>query len=942
MNKESARLAIAELVAEFKDYRAKNKIRNETEVSDKFVRPLFRLLGWDAKSDYSLEENVAGKFADIGYYIGGVPAFYVETKDVDKDIYDKNYMSQAINYSYLKGVTWAVLTDFETLMVFNAEVKEKDPKQSKFFELGFEDYTSDMGFEDLWLLSKESFMASPRLIDKRAERYNKKDKKVPVSEGLLAELLDWRRRLFREIRVQATTLWATDTHKVDNAIQKFFDRLIFIRTMEDRKIEESRLLALLRQNASRNKEAQLFPELLKMFRELDEIYNSNLFAEDRLDLLEVHDPILIKEIINGLYKGQKGYVQYDFEAISADVLGAVYEQYLGFKAQYDGEEDTASKNLKRKLQGIYYTPQYVVRYIVQQTLGRLLDDERDPLTLRVLDPACGSGAFLIEAFDVLRRAYIKYYPDMPIAEITNSILAHNLYGVDLDDQAVEVTRLNLSIRGAVSRQKLPNLTHIKHGNSLIADDNIAGENLGFDWAMRFPDVINAGGFDAVIGNPPYVRQETLGASFKGYAKEAYETYAGTADLYVYFVERGYNLLRDEGRMGYILPNKWMRANYGKKLRDYLKDKTESLVDFGDLPVFADATTYPCIINLHKGTNDDSVTTAIVQDLDFGDLDNYLQDKTFTVKRQSLAKAGWALVSEDEQALLDKLREKGMPLGEYVDKQIYYGIKTGLNEAFVIDDKTRDYLIGQDAKSAELIKPYLAGRDVKRYKTPESTKFLIFTRRGVRISDYPAIEEYLCKFKERLMPKPKGHKGKWGGRKAGKYQWYEIQDTVAYYEEFEKPKIIIPTIVTESEASIDWNVDNSIKNYFYSNDKTTIIGSDSYYLLAVLNSQTGNYFLQSISATRAGGYFEYKPMYLKKLPIPKLDLTQPDEKAQHDAIVAKVERMLKKQAEHQQLQTELDERRHEVAEEITRLDKEIDTLVYTLYDLTEDEIAIIEG
>ncbi|MEL6526847.1 MAG: N-6 DNA methylase, partial [Chloroflexota bacterium] len=403
--------------------------------------------------------------------------------------------------------------------------------------------------------------------------------------------------------------------------------------------------------------------------------------------------------------------------------------FLGFKAQYPGEEDTSDKNLKRKLQGIYYTPQYVVRYIVQQTLGRLLSEGRDVMSLRVLDPACGSGAFLIEAFDVLRRAYTTQYPEMPIAEVTHNILTKNLYGVDLDDQAVEVTRLNLSLRGAMTKGLLPTLVNIKHGNSLIADDDIAGEQLGFDWAIRFPDVIEAGGFDAVIGNPPYVRQETLGAQFKDYAKERYETYAGTADLYVYFIERGFSLLRDGGRMGYIVPNKWMRANYGKNIRVYLKDKIEELVDFGDLPVFAEATTYPCIIELSKDATDKQVTAATIKDLDFGDLGNHLQGNTYEVARDSLKKGGWALVSQAEQELLEKVKNNNISLKDFIENKIYLGIKTGLNTAFVIDEKLRRHLVEADAKNADLIKPYLAGRDVKRYQVPSSGKYLILIPNG---------------------------------------------------------------------------------------------------------------------------------------------------------------------------------------------------------------------
>jgi type I restriction-modification system DNA methylase subunit len=592
LGKEEARQEIASLVEKFKRD-PKRHAHNEDETRHFYILPLFQALGWDTKSpaEFSAEEQISRGFVDFGFYLNGVPQFYLETKSARQKLDKPENMKQSINYSFLKGVTWAVLSDFEQLMVFNADWEEKDPQRARFLDLNFEHYANG-DFDKLWLLSKEAMLS--REIDKTAESFGKKAKKEPVTVSLFNDLTEWRRRLFNEIRLQRANLWAEDSRAVDNAVQKFFDRLIFIRTVEDRGIEEKRLVPLLRQA---KKQDVIFEKLQALFRELDKVYNSNLFADHELDGMKVYDPDLINEIINGLYKPKGKLLEYDFNAITADILGAVYEQYLGFKAiDPDAKQDT-SKSKKRKSQGIYYTPQYVVRYIVQQTLGRLLQEGADPHSLTILDPACGSGSFLIEAFDVLDRWLANKEPDVSAQERRERILKENIFGVDLDEQAIEVTRLNLMLRASFERRKLPYLTNIKHGNSLIESDEIAGKGLGFAWQERFPQVFEKGGFDVVVGNPPYVRQETLGAAFKGYAEEKYQTYAGTADLYVYFMEKGYQVLRENGRMGYIVPNKWLRAGYGQSLREFLKEKIERLIDFGELPVFKEAATFPLIVTL---------------------------------------------------------------------------------------------------------------------------------------------------------------------------------------------------------------------------------------------------------------------------------------------------------------------------------------------------------
>jgi hypothetical protein len=347
MDKDSTRSQIAALVAKFQNDPQRSSY-NEDETRHFFILPLFRALGWDTTNpaDFSAEEQISRGFVDFGFYLNGVPQFYLETKRVTEKLDKVENMRQSINYSFLKGVTWAVLTDFERLMVFNAEWEEKDPRKAVFLDVNFSEYDNGR-FDDLWLLSKAAMQG--REIDKVAERYGKKAKKAPVTVSLFNDLTDWRRRLFNEIRTQGSTLWAQDSRAVDNAVQKFFDRLIFIRTVEDRGVEAARLKPILRQA----KPDAVFNTLLKLFIELDKVYNSNLFAEHDIDRMQVHDPGLITEIVDGLYKQSGNLVQYDFNAITADVLGAVYEQYLGFKAtDPDAKQDT-SKSKKRKSQGIY-------------------------------------------------------------------------------------------------------------------------------------------------------------------------------------------------------------------------------------------------------------------------------------------------------------------------------------------------------------------------------------------------------------------------------------------------------------------------------------------------------------------------------------------------------------------------------------------------------------
>ena len=297
-----------------------------------------------------------------------------------------------------------------------------------------------------------------------------------------------------------------------------------------------------------------------------------------------------------------------------------------------------------------------------------------------------------------------------------------------------------------------------------------------------------GGFDVVIGNPPYVRHEKIKDQkpelLKAYGKNFF---SGTADLYVYFFKRGLDILNKNGILSYICSNKYFRSGYGLNLRQHLLEKTRvrQIIDFGDAPVFT-AIAYPSILVTQNQKPSLSDTMRVLSWNQTDDINNFreiVETQSFAMPQNSLKPDSWRIEQDNVLQLLEKIKAAGTPLGEYVGGRFYYGIKTGFNEAFVVDKATRDDLIKQHASSAEVLKPFLRGRDVKRWKIENPELWLIFTRRGIDIKKYPAIKKHLEQFRTQLEP------GKEGGRKAGSYEWYEIQDNIAYWRDFSTPKIL---------------------------------------------------------------------------------------------------------------------------------------------------------
>ncbi len=748
-------------------------------------------------------------------------------------------------------------------------------------------------------------------------------------------------------------------------------------------------------------------------------YNGGLFHPD-----EILDNVKIDDTLLHTYSERLSH--YDFDSdVDVNILGHIFENSLNeideIKSEIEGTVVDKTKT-KRKKDGVFYTPKYITKYIVDNTVGKLclekkaalkltdedyisdkklqtktkkalldkLGDYRSwLLQLTICDPACGSGAFLNQALEFLIAEH-RYVDELQaklmgdaliLSDIETSILENNIYGVDLNDESVEIAKLSLWLRTAQKGRKLNSLNkNIKCGNSLIDDPEVAGEK-AFSWEKEFPEVFGKGGFDVVIGNPPYVRQE-LFKDIKPFLEQNYKCYNSVADLYTYFIEKGIHLINQFGSFSFILPNKFLKASYGKEIRKVILEnsKLELLFDFDDYPVFPDATTYPLIFILSKkehNFNDYFVYSSINKNLISNDPIDVLKNKSFSIQNNNLSKKGeWNFLDNKTKKLFDKLLLNSLPLEKIVSKKVFLGIKTGKNEAFIIDDDVKSKIVSEDDKSIEIIKKVATGKEVYRYRLVDASKYMLFTKYDINIeTEFPAIFNWLVQFKDDLIKR--GDKGK---------NWWNLRPC-DYYNEIQKPKIVWRSITNECGFYLDTSGNLLLTNNNY------FIASDSPALLAVLNSKVTFIYLSNICTTLQGGFFDFRRDKVLTVPIPKkfeneklaqfalliqelnqnfnsrnerfvsfinsrfekiilsaklhnwTSLTFPDFiKELNKAIkVAKGTLLTKKdEFEWMELFEENKKKTLEIKAEIDRTDKEIDAMVYELYGLTEEEIRIVEG
>ena len=915
MKKPKAKREVARLVSKL-DSLTKREFKKYDEENTKkdFILPLFRALGWaiEDRREVTAEDKVSRRRVDYAFRIEGIPKFFLEAKRLKADLDNPEYAWQAINYAWTKGVTWAVLTDFEGLKVYNAQWKGPSLLYNRFLEIAYTEYLER--FDELWLLSRESFEKG--LLDIEAEKVGKKGRREAVGKELFDDLIVWRQRLYGQLRG-----WKENKRysaaQIDEAVQRILDRFIFIRTAEDRELEERVLLPAVREWRENGRRKELDNALVRIFRQFDEKYDSELFEVGHFCEDLVCDSTTYAWVIEGLYGMRDEVPTYNFDAIDVDVLGGIYEQYLSYR-QGLPEEVEEAKRRRRKKRGIYYTPKFVVEYIVENTVGRLLQERsHDEIRkLRILDPACGSGSFLIEAFDRLDRYHQEARGTAQRSDEKAArddflerlrILRDNIYGVDLDPQAVEIARLNLLLKTLHRRALLPKLEdNIRCGNSLISGMPIElSQYFGADWEAKrpfnweeeFSKIMEEGGFDVVIGNPPYVRNRELDSADKMFFKQKFRSAKGQYDLYQLFFERAIELLKEGGFLGFITSNKYTVTAYGEALRKYILDHCSivEILDVSEIDVFKDAATYPFVIILRKEHRKDvrdatSIKVTKVRD------ERSLTDpgaSRAVLQGQFLSELGFAFniyVPVKQLPLLEKMEKNCFPLGEI--SLIREAIHTGNVRAKV--------LFG--SRINDKCEPVIGGRDCARYGYPEPKMWILYD---------PSV-----------IDRSKGEYGNFPDRKF-----------------FDSPKLVIRDIALRLTATYDK------RKLYCLNTLYSLILTDSLYdlkyVLGVLNSQLMQFYFSRkyVSSHVRGGYLRFKPMFTNQLPIRRIDFENPQDVKMHDDLVAIVERMLDL---HKRLKDAKGEEKKNLERQIARTDRKIDNLVYDLYGITEEERKIMEA
>ena len=524
-------------------------------------------------------------------------------------------------------------------------------------------------------------------------------------------------------------------------------------------------------------------------------YNGGLFAPDAT--------IAALTLPDHICQGFKRLSEYDFASeVSVTVLGHIFEQSIADVEQLQAEArgETLEKKAsgtsgRRKRDGVVYTPDYIARFIVEQTLGThcheifggLLAEHAqkgasandDPIKwksaasekvfwqayrtriaqLRIVDPACGSGVFLVMAFDWLKteltrcNTRLEALGEGALFEVDSEILTNNLFGVDVNEESVEIAKLSLWIKTARHGKVLDSLDdNFRVGDSLIEDSSYAYRNHGFVWKEAFKEVFAEGGFDVVLGNPPYVAMG-LFKDLKSYLAKRFEVVSDRADLYAYFFERGVKLLKPGGRLGYISSNTFFKTGSGEPLRNFLRTKVtlETVVDFGDYQVFEGVTTYPAILTMRAGAPPAGYAFQYwnIAELPAENFAKVFGELAQPFPQASLGSGSWELEPPALRALRDKIKT-GKPTLKDVYGAPLYGIKTGLNEAFVIDTPTKEKLCREDPRSAELLKPFLEGKDLKRWRIDSRGLWIIYVPRNrIKIDNYPAVRSWLLPFKSRL-------------------------------------------------------------------------------------------------------------------------------------------------------------------------------------------------
>lgn len=922
---------------------------NETQLRREFLDPFFEVLGWDVANrrgyaeaykdvihEAAIKVGGATKAPDYCFRIACTRKFFLEAKKPSVDIKgDTHPAYQLRRYAWSAKLPLSILTDFEEFAVYDCRIRPTQADRAAVARIFYINYTE---YINRWdeidsVYSHDSVLKGS--FDKYVESNRKKKGTSEIDSSFLEEIESWRNALARNLALRNANL---SQRELNFAVGRTIDRIIFLRICEDRGVEEyGQLMAL--QNG-RN----VYARLCHLFRRADDRYNSGLFhfkneknrsgPPDEFSFRLTIDDKPLKDIIKNLYYPDSPY---EFSVLSADILGQVYEQFLGkvIRLTRNHRAVVEDKPEIKKAGGIYYTPTYVVDYIIKNTVGQLLKGKslKQVGKLKILDPACGSGSFLIGAYQYLLDWHLEYYirnrPERwakkrlpPIQKgpagdwrLTTTerkrVLLDNIHGVDIDSQAVEVTKLSLALKvleGETEQtltsqirmfreRALPDLgNNIKCGNSLIGPDFYDEQQLTlldeeerfrinvFDWMVEYPAIMKDGGFNAVIGNPPYVLLQNMGLpKVFGYLSDKFKSARYKIDTYQIFIEMAWRIVKDGGTVGYITPNTFLRNKYAQALRSFLlhRCKIESISLF-DYAVFRGADVDTSVIIFTRSGRPSPQHRATIR---------RFASPVAIERMGSVKQADWlnrddlnfdlSLNKKRSTGIIDKIEGHSVFLGEFATA--YFGIQTHSRKEYVSKEP-----IGTSWK------PAIDGANIRRYSLIDPV-------------EYVNVEPTAIK----------------SGGKSSVY---------------EQPRIGVRQIGKRPIATLlpsGWYSLNTVYNVYF----TKKSDFDLHFVLGLMAGNLLGWYWEVRFFDQKRTFPKIKKAPLLSLPIRNLDFSKNVDKSQHDRIVALVKQMLSLNKQLATAQT--DQEMTAIQRQVSATDQRIDRLVYDLYELTEDEIQIVE-
>lgn len=964
-NKEEAYNGIKELVEKF-DYnyeQFQSKDYNETNTREQFINLFFEYLGWDVQNKQQFSRaymevihedkvKVGGKTKspDYSFRLGGKVVFYVEAKKPSRNLKeDSDAAYQIKRYAWSGKLAVSILTNFEEFAIYDCSKKPSSndkASMSRIEYINYEDYLNRFDF------LYDTF-AKENVLRGSLEKYNADTKSKKGTESVDIDFLNSLDDLRTKLASNISKLNSLSLRDLNFAVQHIIDRIIFLRVAEDRGVEN---YGDLREACCGN---NYYKNIVDIFKKSDGKYNSGIFdfSKDKITQNIEVDNKVIKEIINDLYYPKSPY---EFSVISVEIIGNAYEQFLG-KTITIGKNSKAKIELKpevRKAGGVYYTPEYIVDYIVENTVGEKIKGKtpKEIANIKIVDPACGSGSFLIGAYKYLLNYHREYYSKQgkkkflgskedAITEdgelalwVKKQILINNIFGVDIDSNAVEVTKLSLLLKcmenetpasimnnqSLFNERALPSLDeNIKCGNSLIGNDFYSGgDSLNidietqykincFDWEREFSSIFKSGGFDIVISNPPWGSKEVISKTEMPYFEEKFKRKNKNLNIFAIFIDKSVNIVNNKYIIGLLIPKNFIKTSSYQEYRESFINNINCIVDFGKFPGVAQE----CIGLFIDYNNKPNLKRIIFSknEIEFlSDLNklNIIRDKFKVLTLSKLS--GY-------NTIINKMQKNTFLLSEYFT--VFRGIEHGRNGDLIKCPYCNHFFE----------KPGKINKELKITNCKHCKKKI-----KINTNSYKFIHQKKLRNTTPLLI----------GNSIDRYSLKKTK----YYIENNLSGIDYKGLNIIDEKLFFIRISKYLRGY-YDNEKlislnalNVIIPKKSpyslKYLLGILNSKLYTIYADIKVTSGADLTIRFSNEIMNNLPIPKLDFSKKEDKKKHDRLVKLVDNII---AINKKLVGESNPNTKEILErQVRALDGEIDRLVYGLYGLTEEEIGIVEG